>query len=183
MISKMANKNQSVHCCSARITFLILTTICVSIGRTEGFVLNITTPTDGIVTKVNNAEEISNTLQPFPAVVQDTERDLKFRALLCQDTPRSLLPFYRFHLTTRTCYLTGTQGPCGSNMIFVKESFTRAIGKCICNPVIGQHRPLVHHRESNQCYFLYTQVSNENQLPPNSHSLYPISDYALYHLK
>lgn len=58
-----------------------------------------------------------------------------------------------------SCMPAGMQGPCSDHMALVldKRNGSKGVGVCECD---ANHfaRPMVYHEETQQCYFIFTQV-------------------------
>jgi hypothetical protein len=75
-----------------------------------------------------------------------------------------------------TCYRKNTQGPCGDKALIVADLRNSSLGICDCD-FNNNERILVFHPETNQCYFVFTQVSlngDERMLYDFQNSYYKI---------
>lgn len=66
---------------------------------------------------------------------------------------------HRLDPRTNRCFALGSIEPCGEyskNLAFYARESDQVYGECDC--ILGSSRPLVYHKETDTCYFVYQQV-------------------------
>ncbi|ODN03650.1 hypothetical protein Ocin01_03054 [Orchesella cincta] len=60
-----------------------------------------------------------------------------------------------------SCLRSGSQGPCGKNMVITADRSNSSIGVCGCD-VNHFERPMVYNQDTEECYFIFTQAFCED---------------------